>query len=125
MYYVVSEVAFNYNDEVYYTGEVTGGCPIHVCTNKDAAEKKKKELSLAKLREIAGDRYESIGHYGYGLEEITHDEELFEDFWKRLTGETAEDNWTLAIPEDAKDEQLEELLSLLSIEFFMVTEVEA
>ena len=123
-HYVVTETSFEYNDEVYHTGDHRDGVgmPVKVFRSKAKAEAYVKEQSIKQIRGCNG--YGCLGCYGYGYEEITNDPEAFVEFWKELTGEELDDGYhQLEVPDNITDEQAERLYGLLSLKFFNLVEV--
>ena len=122
-HFVVTETSFEYNDEVYHTGEHrTGvGMPVKVFKSKTKAEAYVKEQSLARIKGLNG--WNCLGGYGYGFQEVTNSPDEFVDFWKELTGRDAEDDCELQVPDNITDEQAERLYELLSVKFFNLVEV--
>lgn len=119
--YAVLEVGYEYNDEVYHTGNygATYEAPKNIFTDKEAAEKAAKEASITKLRGT------SLGHYGYGPDEFTNDPDgLAEFFQKTWDIEIAVDDWDeWSIPSSATDEQLLAIQDMINLEFFTVKPV--
>lgn len=62
--YVVTEVEFQYNDEIYYASDGEGGEPVEVFANKEAAEKAIEKLTLNWLKTT------KLQDYGYEIDEI-------------------------------------------------------
>ena len=116
--YVILEVGFEYNDEIYHTGNYgeTYAAPNTVFMDKDKAIEEVDKLNVNKLRG------EYLDYYGYGVEEFANDEDAFMEFWRREFDKDAE--YEFRVPSDATDEQLKGLIKLLSFRFFTLKEIE-
>ena len=120
--YVILEVGYEYNDEIYHSGYNGDSyeAPKEVFTDK---EKAKAEMVLRTNKHLRG---LSLGHYCYGLDEITHREEdlikFFNDeFSVDLSGD---DYYEMDVPTSATDGQLAKLQELIHLKFFKLQEVE-
>ncbi len=115
--YVVFEKGFEYNDEVYHEAEVNGGAPKRVTFSKDDANRLVVELNRKSIRGC------DIRSYAYDIEDLCDPlklEELFtKNGWK-----WDDDMYDVFIPEEATDNQLDELLEIISLSFFDYQEVE-
>jgi hypothetical protein len=117
--YVVLEVGYEYNDEYYHTGNngETYEAPKKVFINKDKAEIELHKKNMEHLRGL------DLGRYGYILEDICKKgkakklEKICEQL--EINIEEGDD-----IPKDATDEQINEILKCLDLEFFTLVEVE-
>jgi hypothetical protein len=120
--YVILEVGYEYNDEVYSTGNYGEQfeAPNEVYTDKDKA---KAEMSVRANKQLRG---LSLAHYGYGLDEITNDEQELITFFKDEFNIEVDDEdfYDMDVPSSATDEQLEKLQGLLTLKFFRLKEVE-
>lgn len=116
--YVILEVGFEYNDEIYHTGNYgeTYEAPSKVYTNKDKAEAELVKLTNEKLRG------EYIDRYGYGVDEFAKDEDEFIEFWKKEFDPNVD--YDFKVPVNATDEQLAKLQELLSFNFYTLVEVD-
>ena len=125
MYYVVSEVGFDYNDEIYsVSGSNYGdkfGTPVKVFSTREKANDfiEKKTVKVLKGLEL--------GQYFYDLNDILRDsDECFVAFWQQEFGQNLEavDRWAIKVPEEATDGQLRRLAARIKLPFFTLTEVE-
>jgi hypothetical protein len=90
--YVITELSFEYNDEIYYTGEAEGGEPVEAYSSKESADKacNLKTKDWVELL-LTDSRYDDISSYAYNLDSLL-DVYKFSD----LTGveiKTLEDAW--------------------------------
>lgn len=74
--YVVVEVGYEYNDEIYYQPESGGGKPVHMYTSKKKAEQEALQLTASKLRKV------DLTTYGHDWGEISSLD--FEELKKRF-----------------------------------------
>jgi len=63
--FVVVEVGFDYNDEVYFQPECGGGKPIHIYSSKKKAEQEAQRLTIRRLRTT------NPIEFGHGWDEIS------------------------------------------------------
>ena len=114
--YVVMEVGWEYNDEVYYTTEDKAGKPSVVYKDKNKAEEVCRKCNIDKLLQ------EDLIHYCYDIDDVL--EPGFEEYVKEINGEFFEDEGVLRLPNTRTPEQEMKLLSLINLRFFTVSEVE-
>ncbi|MEK6829499.1 MAG: hypothetical protein AABY15_05180 [Nanoarchaeota archaeon] len=115
--YVIQKLGYEYNDETYYRPQDGGGTPEIVLTDEVMAKKRMMELEIKEWRG------QSIGNYGYGLDEIAEDELEFEKALKAI-GLDPEDGWDLDIPKTATDEQIKRLIKASRVRFYEIVEVD-
>ncbi len=115
--YVIQKLGYEYNDETYYRPEDGGGNPVIVMTDEVVAKKKFMEL------EIEAWRGETVGNYGYNLDEVASDESEFEKALEAM-GLEVDDLWNVEIPKTATDDQIKRLIKASSIRFHEIVEVE-
>lgn len=117
--YVVLEVGYDYNDEVYHTGNYGAmyEAPNKVYLDKDIAEEEVVKRTCEKLRGLP------LGAYGYGIEEIAK-----KGCVERLSQICEEIGFNIEdgddVPKKATDKQLQNILELIDLEFFTIVEVE-
>lgn len=115
--YVIQKIGYEYDDETYNRAQDGGGNPIIVMTDEVAAKKKFMEL------EIEAWRGETVGHYGYDIDEVATNESEFEKALESM-GLDADDLWNVEIPMTATDEQIRRLIKSSKIRFHEIVEVE-
>lgn len=115
--YVVFEKGFEYNDEIYHEADVNGGAPKRVTFSKDDARRLVDELNRKSIRGC------DIRNYAYDIEDLCDPLKL-EAFFIKHGWKWDEDMYDVCIPEEATDEQLDELLDIISLSFFDYQEVE-
>lgn len=113
--YVVFEKGFEYNDEIYHEVDASGGAPKRVTFSKVDASKLVVELNRKFMRGC------NIGHYAYDIEELCDPLDLEVLFTKN---DWKYDSYNLCIPDEANDNQIDELLKLINLTFFDYQEVE-
>ena len=114
--YIVTEQAFDYNDEYYY--QTDGSTPVKAYRKIEVAEKECFEKNCEWFSE------NNIGEYGYGSREIFDDPETIED----LTGVDLSDHlYDLNLESKFKelsDDDKRDFIAASSIKPFKVVEVE-
>lgn len=115
--YVIQKIGYEYDDETYNRAQDGGGNPVIIMTDEVAAKKKFMEL------EIEAWRGETVGHYGYDLDEVATNESEFERALESM-GLDTDDLWNVEIPSTATDEQIRRLIKSSKIRFHEIVEVE-
>jgi hypothetical protein len=72
--YMVAEIGYEYNDEVYHRGESDSIIPVVLYRDK-----KKAEAEVVR-RTLQHARSEELAHYSYGLEDLLRDRHARRDF---------------------------------------------
>lgn len=124
--YVITEIGYEYNDEIYYQGESGGGTPVKVYLDKDKAQAELDRLNLESLVTC------EIGEYAYDLEDIIDDMSAFEKIIKKYDKTeqvSVEDsyelgNWFAKHAPNFSQADKKKLLEIVSLEFYTLTEVE-
>lgn len=119
--YIVLEVGFEYDDEYYSTGNYGPMYekPKKIFLNKEKAVEVWKKESVKKLRGLTLGLYFQDGGrdmFNKGMQD--KGEQIMQEL-----GIDQED-WEMEIPKTATNEQLEQLLECLKIEFFKVAEID-
>lgn len=120
--YVILEIGYEYNDEIYHTGNYGESyeAPNKIYTDKVKADADLVTKNLEKFKGL------ELGYYCYGIDEITHDEQGLIDFLNNeLKMNVKEDEfWDVHLPNDMTDEQCKALMKLINLEFYTIHEVE-
>lgn len=90
-YYVVGEVGFEYNDEIYYRGQGGGSTPIRLFKSKEAAEAERLILTRDHFKK--GGDYNSLMCYGYDNKEIFKDEYTARMMVNKYMPDNADEDW--------------------------------
>lgn len=124
--YVVTEIGYEYNDEIYHQSEHGGGTPVRIYLDKEKAQAEVNRLNMEAFVTC------EIGQYAYDVSELVSDMEEFEKIIKKYDKEGAvdlEDGYEMGewFSENAskfsKSDQ-KKLLDLVQLEFYTLTEVE-
>jgi hypothetical protein len=113
--YVVFEKGYEYNDEIYHLPDVSGGDPKRVTFSKEDAKNLITVLSRDSFRGL------DIGNYTYDLKDVV-DEISLKEIFKINKWKWDEDN--LTVPEKATDEQIDEVMKFIDLQFYDFQEVE-
>lgn len=124
--YVVTEIGYEYNDEIYYQGESGGGTPVKVYLDKEKAQSETDRLNLEALVTC------EIGQYAYDLSEIINDMDSFEKIIRKYDkqAEVSVDDsyqlgeWFSSHASKFSNADKKKLLDLVSLEFYTLAEVE-
>ena len=127
--FVLMEVGFDYNDEVYFPGE--GGNPNRVFTSEKSAKKAAEDKNLLKFKSLisSGD----IREYGYSLDEVLDVKTSVDDLnsksgiFMKAFGKTASDWWkdyNSKLVRTLTDKEWLRLLDCFNFTFYHVVEVE-
>jgi hypothetical protein len=81
-YYIIQEIGFEYNDEIYQQNGGDNGTPTHVYKNKADAEKQAEKLNFEKLQS------EPICQYAYDVNDVISDVYAFTTKLSEITGKT-------------------------------------
>lgn len=124
--YVITEIGYEYNDEIYTIGENSGGVPTQIYLNKEKAIFKLELLNIEAFVNC------DIGSYAYNMTEIVSDMYEFESLMKKYDknldeyfidsydfGSWFTNNIKKFSPEDQKY-----AFSLVNLEFYTLYEVE-
>ena len=125
--YVVSEVGFEYNDEIYHQSESGGGEPIKVFLDKNKANE------LVHQKNVEAFSKNNIMEYTYEPSDIFDDEEAVNKICQKYGlseglslsddsyefGEWLQDNF-----KNFSQKDQEKIMKMANIEFFSITEVE-
>lgn len=124
--YVITEIGYEYNDEIYYQSESGGGTPVKVYLDKEKAQADLDQLNLESLVTC------EIGQYAYDMNDIVDDMEAFEKILKKYDKEGSLDmedsyelgEWFSSNASKFSNTDKKKLLELVSLEFYTLTEVE-
>lgn len=124
--YVITEVGYEYNDEIYRENDSGGGTPVKVYLDKAKAEAEVGKMNLESLVTC------EIGQYAYDLEDIINDMDSFEKIIKKYDkeGEVSVNDsyqlgeWFSSHAPNFSASDKKKLLDLVSLEFYTLTEVE-
>lgn len=128
-FYMVAEIGYEYNDEVYHRPESGGMTDVTLFRRKDKAEQAAAAMTLKSIKN------EELSHFGYDINDILprHDKvarRAFEDLIEQYSpGFDFGDGWEALQKFDQVIKQMPaddaaKLLSYTSIRFFEVKEVE-
>ncbi len=115
--YVVFEKGFEYDDEINRASESPGGDPKTVTFSKKEAKKLIFELNRESFRGC------NIGHYTHDLSDLV-DVVALEAIWTKNKWKWDPDHYELDIPKNATDEQVDEITSIVDLNFYDFQEVE-
>lgn len=124
--YVITEVGYEYNDEIYYQGESGGGTPVKVYLDKEKAQFELDRLNLESLITC------EIGQYAYDLEDIIDDMGEFESIIRKYDkqGEVSVNDsyelgeWFSSNASRFSKADQKKLLEIVNLEFYNLAEVE-
>lgn len=124
--YVVVQVGYDYNDEIYCRSESGGGTPTKIYLDYNKAKAELHRLNLLELVTC------EIGHYAYDLEDIINDMEEFIAIINKydLKSEVNLDDsyklgeWFSSNAGKFSQEDQEKILNLVSLSFYELAEVE-
>ena len=124
--YVITEIGYEYNDEIYSQNDSGGGTPIRVFLDKEKAQAEVNRMNIDSLISC------EIGSYAYDLEEIIDDIPAFEkiiskyDLKKEVNMKESYDlgKWFASNASKFSESDKVKLLDLVMLEFFSITEVE-
>lgn len=124
--YVITEVGYEYNDEIYYQSESGGGTPVKVYLDKAKAEAEIDRLNLESLVTC------EIGQYAYNMSDIVSDMPAFEKILKKYDTEGTLDledeyelgEWFSAKASGFSESDKKKILKLVNLEFYTLAEVE-
>lgn len=124
--YVITEIGYEYNDEIYYQGESGGGTPVKVYLDKEKAQAELNRLNLESLVTC------EIGEYAYDLEDIIDDMSAFEKIIQKYDKEgevSVRDsyelgNWFATHASNFSNSDKKKLLEIINLEFYTIAEVE-
>lgn len=124
--YVITEIGYEYNDEIYSQNDSGGGTPVRVFLDKEKAQAEVNKMNIASLVSC------EIGSYSYDLEEIIDDIPAFEkiiskyDLKKEVNVKESYDlgQWFASNASKFSESDKVKLLDLVTLEFFSITEVE-
>lgn len=124
--YVVVQVGYDYNDEIYSRSDSGGGTPTKVYLDYKKAQAEVHRLNLLELVTC------EIGQYAYDLEDIINDMEEFTKIINKydLKGEVDFDNyyelgeWFSMNAGKFSQEDQENILNTISLSFYELAEVE-
>ena len=114
MPYVISRVGEEYNDEINVLQD--GGTPVAVVQTKEQA----KKICAANNRQAV--RGLNLNNYCYDIEDIApgYNGEALKKAFPFLEG----GKWELTVPATATDEQIDQLLQVISLDLYYFVEVE-
>tara|TARA_R110000772_G_scaffold245501_1_gene358930 strand:+ start:32 stop:439 length:408 start_codon:yes stop_codon:yes gene_type:complete len=130
--YAILKVGYEYNDEIYHTGNhgESYDAPTNAYKDLDEAKKIKEQLETS---EFKGN---NLGYYCYGIDEILKNGERgveeFNIFWrdnfdpeiKIDKGDDYSDYYEYNVPTTATDEQIKQLQSMCVLNFYTLKEIE-
>lgn len=125
--YVVTEVGYEYNDEIYYQSESGGGTPVKVFLDKAKAQAEVDKMNLESLIGC------EIGSYAYEFSDIVSDEDAFMKIIKKYVKKDDEvdledgyelGEWFSANAKEFSQSDKKKIAKLVTLEFFTLTEVE-
>ena len=124
--YVITEVGYEYNDEIYYQSESGGGTPVKVYLDKAKAEAEIDRLNLESLVTC------EIGQYAYNMSDIVSDMNAFEKILKKYDTEGTLDledeyelgEWFSANAISFSQADKRKIVKLVNLEFYTLAEVE-
>lgn len=120
--YIVLETGFEYDDQYYHTGNYGEMYekPTKMFLDKEKAIVFWKRKSVEKLRGL------TLGLYAEGGAESLCKKNMTDKFYSIMEGlgSSGEDDWELEIPSTSTDEQIEQILECLKIEFFKIAEID-
>ena len=121
--YVVGKVGFQYNDEIYFRGEVVGVTPQVAFRSKEKAEEVALEKNIQTLKEISGDDwYNGLNAYCYDYEEIFSDAR---ELYQLLNSKGIDEDdipWNQFI-ESLTEDEFKQFYDNLELRFYEVHEV--
>lgn len=122
--YLVMEVSFEYNDEVFHSTEGGGGKPLTFYKTMQQASRACALKNIEYLKSLAKDKhYGGLRSYGYGIDEVFRNPTKV----REIIGDAASDldddqllryNWSLL-----SDEKLIKVCDELCTPFYEVAEV--
>jgi hypothetical protein len=123
-FYMVGEVGFEYNDEVYHLPESGGVTPIKLFRTEQAAEVEVAKLTMARLK-----KGEDLMQYCYEFREIcttyfNEAREIVEKYDANIDLRNLEYGELERVMGTFSDEDLLEFIHTLDIEFFSIIAVE-
>lgn len=124
--YVITEVGYEYNDEIYTENDSGGGTPVKVYLDKAKAEAEGTKMNLDALMSC------EIGSYAYDLDDIIDDMPAFEKIIKKYDPKNEVDiedtyalgEWFSSHAPKFSESDKKKVWELISLEFFTITEVE-
>lgn len=125
--YVVTEIGYEYNDEIYYQSENGGGRPVRVFLDKAKAQDEVEKMNFEALMGC------EIGSYAYDLSDIVSNMDVFTKIIKKYMTEDdsvdVEDSYELGewfSSHASKFSQADQkkIAKLVTLEFYSLTEVE-
>lgn len=66
--YVITELSFEYNDEIYYTGESEGGEPVEAYSSQESADKACDLKTKDWVTNLLTEDYYGLSSYAYDLD---------------------------------------------------------
>jgi hypothetical protein len=119
-YYIIQEIGFEYNDEIYNASYGDNGTPVKVFKNKKDAQNQVELLNFKKFQD------ESLHHYAYSLDDIIDDIEEFVDELNKITGKKLtvgeiEDDYDFTLPKMSQ-EDFEKIKKYIHLNFYQVVE---
>lgn len=120
-YYIIQEIGYEYNDETYQRPENDSGTPVNVFTDKSLALEKLDKLNCKAINET--DYPSSYCGYESVLKEHVEEEEFFKLCAKlgvKTVGDLDDYNFQFV---DLTLEQYKAIKSYLTIEFYVIVEV--
>jgi hypothetical protein len=120
--YIVLEVGWEYNDEYYYSGNGnTYEAPSEVFTDKEKADAlcKKRNIKAYKGTELAS----YIQDLGDELVRGYSEDDIYDYIEKTFGEEANREYFEYSVPMDATDKQVEGLMKMLKLRFFVVKSV--
>lgn len=129
-YFVLMEVGFDYNDEIYFSMRGLGN-PLKVFTSKEEADKQAELENMVVFKSLFKDG--SIYEYGYNLDEMIDRKvpraELNSKsgIFMRLFGKNANDWWgdyNCKFLREPTDQEWIQLINCFNFTFYQVIEVE-
>lgn len=127
-YYVISEIGFEYNDEIYYIGEGEAGTPKRVLENRSEAARMLKSLEASRFSQMlnSNDRWDTFSMYCYDISDICDPNEVIEALESMGIGVTYQKRepnpFKLNRPITEREASL--LPPLFSLSFYTITKIE-
>ena len=125
--YVINEVGYEYNDEIYHQSEHGGGTPVMIYLDKAKAEDEVSKMNLNALMSC------EIGSYAYDFSEVVDDLDEFKRIVKKYVSEDDEldlddsyevGEWFSSNGSKFSESDKKKIAKLVNLEFYSITEVE-
>ena len=120
--YVVMEVSWEYNDEIYYTTDDGAGQPERVFLDKKKAE----EYAVEKTADTIRGAGHLISEKYYSLSDILRnvDEDEFKTMLEGMGGSIDDDGRDIKLPKNLSIDNVKKILAAISLRWYKVEETE-